>query len=351
MATKKKAAKPAKKTGNVKKIAPAKKTASKTAHTLGGNKSAKKSPAAKSIAKPAAKTVASAGAKKSAAVHTKKTIVSNLSKPAARAHAPAAVSKTHAPAGKVHSVQSAQQVHPSHGQVKPTPVTVGKTAVSTVGKTAVSTVGKTPAAMVGKTPAATVGKTAVVTVGKTAAAASLPTAPVASKPEAKKPVPPARPVKVVIPEIKTKTVRKYEPEFTKSVLDTPQGEQTGPTMRYSDAELGEFRELINRKLDAAKKELAYLQGLITRKDEMGGDNDDARYMTMEDGSMSMEREQLSQMASRQITFIDHLEKALMRIENKTYGICRVTGKLIDKARLRAVPHATLSIEAKQMMNK
>ena len=105
------------------------------------------------------------------------------------------------------------------------------------------------------------------------------------------------------------------------------------------------------KLDAAKKELTYLQGFITRKDEMGGDNDDARYMTMEDGSMSMEREQLSQMASRQITFIDHLEKALMRIENKTYGICRVTGKLIDKARLRAVPHATLSIEAKQMMNK
>jgi RNA polymerase-binding transcription factor DksA len=158
-------------------------------------------------------------------------------------------------------------------------------------------------------------------------------------------------VKVVIPEIKTKTVRKYEPEFTKSVLDTPQEEQTGPIMRYSDAELVEFRELINRKLDAAKKELAYLQGLITRKDEMGGDNDDARYMTMEDGSMSMEREQLSQMASRQITFIDHLEKALMRIENKTYGICRVTGKLIDKARLRAVPHATLSIEAKQMMTK
>ena len=69
-------------------------------------------------------------------------------------------------------------------------------------------------------------------------------------------------------------------------------------------------------------------------------------MTMEDGSMSMEREQLSQMASRQITYIDHLEKALIRIENKTYGICRVTGRLIDKARLRAVPHATLSLEAK-----
>lgn len=166
--------------------------------------------------------------------------------------------------------------------------------------------------------------------------------PAPKKAEAHKPV--------VIPKTSTTKSVKYEPDFTKSVLDTkPQG-QTGPTMRYSDAELTEFRELIQRKLESAKKELAYLQGLITRKDE-SGDLDEGRYMTMEDGSMSMEREQLSQMASRQIQFIDHLEKAMMRIENKTYGICRVTGKLIDKARLRAVPHATLSIEAKQMMNK
>ncbi|MBS1621715.1 MAG: TraR/DksA family transcriptional regulator [Bacteroidetes bacterium] len=162
---------------------------------------------------------------------------------------------------------------------------------------------------------------------------------------------PPKPAKIVIPKITTKSSVKYEPEFTKSVLDSPlQQYQTTPTQRYSDADLTEFREIILKKLDAAKKELAYLQGLITRKDE-GGDMDEARYMTMEDGSVSMEREQLSQMASRQITFIDHLEKALMRIENKTYGICRVTGKLIDKARLRAVPHATLSIEAKQMMSK
>jgi RNA polymerase-binding transcription factor DksA len=161
---------------------------------------------------------------------------------------------------------------------------------------------------------------------------------------------PPRPSKVVIPKTTTKSAVKYEPEFTKSVLDTPMYDHTGPTMRYSDSDLTEFREIINKKLDAAKKELAYLQGLITRRDE-GGDMDEARYMTMEDGSVSMEREQLSQMASRQITFIDHLEKALMRIENKTYGVCRVTGRLIEKARLRAVPHATLSIEAKQMMNK
>jgi RNA polymerase-binding transcription factor DksA len=306
MATKKKAAKPAaKKPVNVKKVAPAKKAASKSVHSSGGSKSAKKAPAAKSIAKPAAKKVAPTHtAKKPAALPTKKPVVSSTSKPAVKNHpAGAHVSKTPLPAAKA-----------QHG-------------------------------------AASVKPAAAPVVAKTVAAAPPPPPPAALRPEPKKPAPPAKPVKVVIPEIKTKTVRKYEPEFTKSVLDTPQEEQTGPTMRYSDAELGEFRELINRKLDAAKKELAYLQGLITRKDEMGGDNDDARYMTMEDGSMSMEREQLSQMASRQITFIDHLEKALMRIENKTYGICRVTGKLIDKARLRAVPHATLSIEAKQMMNK
>ena len=163
---------------------------------------------------------------------------------------------------------------------------------------------------------------------------------------------PPKPTKVVIPKTSAKSSVKYEPEFTKSVLDASAiaYQQMGPTMRYSDVDLTEFREIIQRKLDAAKKELNYLQGLITRKEE-GGDMDEGRYMTMEDGSVSMEREQLSQMASRQITFIDHLEKALMRIENKTYGICRVTGKLIDKARLRAVPHATLSIEAKQTMNK
>jgi RNA polymerase-binding transcription factor DksA len=155
---------------------------------------------------------------------------------------------------------------------------------------------------------------------------------------------PAKPV--VLPKINTKTSRKYQPDFIKSVLDQPKADPGALIIRYSDKDLNEFKELIQRKLESAKKELTYLQGLITRKDEMGGDNDDARYMTMEDGSMSMEREQLSQMASRQITFIDHLDKAIMRIQNKTYGVCRVTGRLIDKARLRAVPHATLSIEAK-----
>jgi len=183
-----------------------------------------------------------------------------------------------------------------------------------------------------------------------------PLPPMPKKPEVKlPPAPPKKPVRkplepikdVKVPKTNTKSSVPYSPGYTpleKRVQIVTKSNQT--LVKYSDAELNEFRELINKKLEAAKKELVYLQGLITRKDEMGGDNDDARYMTMEDGSVSMEREQLSQMASRQITYIDHLEKAIMRIESKTYGICRVTGKLIDKARLRAVPHATLSLEAK-----
>lgn len=147
-----------------------------------------------------------------------------------------------------------------------------------------------------------------------------------------------------------KTMINYQPDYTRSILDQPV-ENQGPVYRYSDEELNEFKELIGGRLEAARKELNYLQGLITRKDEAGTEDTENRYMNMEDGSGAMEREQLAQLASRQIQFINHLEKALMRIENKTYGICRVTGKLIDKARLRAVPHATLSIEAKKTMSK
>jgi RNA polymerase-binding transcription factor DksA len=175
-----------------------------------------------------------------------------------------------------------------------------------------------------------------------------------AKPVPKIPTPPVKPVRkalepikdVKVPKINSKSSVPYQPGYVPMEKRKEIERSTETLVKYSDAELAEFRDLISKKLEAAKKELVYLQGLITRKDELGGDNDDARYMTMEDGSISMEREQLGQMASRQLTFIDHLEKALMRIQNKTYGICRVTGRLIDKARLRAVPHATLSLEAK-----
>lgn len=145
------------------------------------------------------------------------------------------------------------------------------------------------------------------------------------------------------------TMTEYQPEFKRSLLDR-ESKETGPTYRYSDEDLTEFKELISTRLATARRELAYQQGLITHRDAAGTNDTENRYMNMDDGSGAMEREQLSQLASRQIQFINHLEKALIRIENKTYGICRVTGKLIDKARLRAVPHATLSIEAKNTMS-
>jgi RNA polymerase-binding transcription factor DksA len=150
-------------------------------------------------------------------------------------------------------------------------------------------------------------------------------------------------------ELKRRTIdtsiKKYEPEQTRSILDMNASPSTA-SFRYSDDDLAEFKEIIFQKLDVAKTELQYLQGVIMRKDEGGTEDTENKYQGIEDGSAAMDREQFTQLASRQITFISHLEQAMVRVENKTYGICRETGKLIDKARLRAVPHATLSIEAK-----
>src|SRR4051812_13143121 len=122
-------------------------------------------------------------------------------------------------------------------------------------------------------------------------------------------------------------------------------ENNGKT-RYSDAELQEFKELINDKLTAAKEELLLLTQSLSNPNSNGTDDTAGTYKTLEDGSATLEKEQTNQLAARQKKFIENLEAALVRIENKTYGICRETGKLIQKERLRAVPHATLSMEAK-----
>lgn len=116
--------------------------------------------------------------------------------------------------------------------------------------------------------------------------------------------------------------------------------------RYSDSELQEFRDLINKKLKSAKEELALLQDGISNSDANGVDDTNNAYKTLEDGSATQSKENLSQLAARQRKFIDNLEAAIIRIENKTYGICKVTGKLIQKERLLAVPHTTMSMEAK-----
>lgn len=117
--------------------------------------------------------------------------------------------------------------------------------------------------------------------------------------------------------------------------------------RYSDEELEEFKQIILSKLELAKRD--YQQMMDTLSNKNGNDVDDTMptYKILEEGSMTQTKEELTTMAARQQKFIQALQAALVRIENKTYGICRATGKLIPKERLRAVPHATLSIEAKQ----
>ncbi|HMR18404.1 MAG TPA: TraR/DksA C4-type zinc finger protein [Sphingobacterium sp.] len=122
-------------------------------------------------------------------------------------------------------------------------------------------------------------------------------------------------------------------------------EQTEKT-RYSDSELLEFKNIILEKLRIAREELSALTTTLSNSNANGTDDTAGTFKTLEDGSATLEKEQTNQLAARQKKFIDNLEAALVRIENKTYGICRETGKLIQKERLKAVPHTTLSIEAK-----
>ena len=116
--------------------------------------------------------------------------------------------------------------------------------------------------------------------------------------------------------------------------------------RFSDEELNEFKEIITVKLEEANEDLELLKNSLSHKDDHGTDDTGRTFNMMEDGSETLSREEMAQLAARQEKFIQSLNNALVRIENKTYGICRVTGKLIQKERLKLVPHATLSIEAK-----
>lgn len=119
-------------------------------------------------------------------------------------------------------------------------------------------------------------------------------------------------------------------------------------LRYSDKELVEFKKIIDEKLGEANADLKALKSSLSHSDDHGTDDTSPSFKIMEDGSSTLSREEIAQLAARQEKFLQHLENALMRIQNKTYGICRVTGKLIPKERLKAVPHATLTIEAKEM---
>ena len=117
--------------------------------------------------------------------------------------------------------------------------------------------------------------------------------------------------------------------------------------RYTDEDLVEFKELIEHKLEKAKEDFDILKKTITHSESNDTQDTSPTFKVLEEGAATLSKEEAGRLAQRQQKFIGHLQAALIRIENKTYGVCRETGKLISKERLRAVPHATLSIEAKQ----
>ena len=121
--------------------------------------------------------------------------------------------------------------------------------------------------------------------------------------------------------------------------------------RYTDEELEEFRQIINEKLALAKRDYDEMMRVLTNQDSNDVDDTSPTYKALEEGSATQTKEELITMAARQQKFIQGLKAALVRIENKTYGIDRITGKLIPKERLRAVPHATLSVESKMSQSK
>ncbi|HRG04090.1 MAG: TraR/DksA C4-type zinc finger protein [Paludibacteraceae bacterium] len=121
--------------------------------------------------------------------------------------------------------------------------------------------------------------------------------------------------------------------------------------RYTDKELEEFRQIILEKLEKAQKDYELLRTGLNNSDGNDVSDTSPTFKVMEEGASTLGKEETGQLAQRQMKFIQHLQAALVRIENKTYGICRETGKLIPKERLRAVPHATLSIEAKEGSKK
>ena len=130
------------------------------------------------------------------------------------------------------------------------------------------------------------------------------------------------------------------------------GSEVSEKTRYSDEELAEFKSIILDMLEKAKQEYNTLRKVVMNNGNNDIEDTTPSFKTVEDdGAMQLSREEASQLAQRQYKFIQNLEAALVRIENKTYGVCRVTGKLITKERLRLVPHATLTVEAKEKMSR
>ena len=311
----KKVSKPAKKIAKpVKKVSkPVKKVAIKPAKVKAKPAAKKKAPVAKKVvAKKVAKLVKKVVAKKPAPKKVVKKVI-----------APKPIAKKSAPKKVVKKVIAPKPVAKKAAPKKITP----KKVVEVVAKKVIA-------------------KPIAKPIVKAAPAKTIPTANKPAPVDTPKPQPakievakkqeeialPPTPASQQIPT--TKTIEK------KSISMT--------AVRYADKDLKEFEVLIHEKLKIAKADMDELKKSLSHEGDNSTDDTAPTFKMMEDGSETMNREELSQLASRQEKFIVNLENALLRIKNKTYGICRVTNKLIPKERLRLVPHATLSIEAKNM---
>lgn len=303
----KKAAKPAKKASK-----PAAKKAAKPAKKAAPKKAAKpvKKAAPKKAAKPA-KKVAKPAPKK-AAKPAKKVVVKKAAKPVKKEVKPAKPVKA-APvkAAPVKAVKEKPVSKPEPKAIKqPEPKVESKPA-------------KPSPVSSNKKPA---GKQHESMLRKVVDVKSLP----------KPPVPVGKPTTMLLNNTKP--------------LDHTKAGKADERTRYNDEELKEFKEIILGKLAEARKDLDLLRSSLTHTGDNGTDDTSPTFKMMEDGSETLSREESAQLAGRQEKFIQALEAALVRIENKTYGVCRVTGKLINKERLKLVPHTTLSIEAKNLQN-
>jgi RNA polymerase-binding transcription factor DksA len=313
------AKKPAKKAAPKKAAKPAKKaTAKKPVKKVVAKKAAPKKaakPAKKAIAKkPVKKAVAKKAAPKKAAKPAKKVIAKKAApkkaaKPAKKAVAKKVVKKA-APAKKVVAKKA---------PAKPVAKAVSKPAPAVK---AVAPVKPTPAPVVKKAEPAAKKKSREFVTDDDYSSDEAP----------------------MVVEYKTPSIRKPMGPAPKPHINTD------TRTRYSDNELKEFKELILKKLTEAQKDYELLKSTLSHKDDHGTDDTSPTFKLLEDGSDVLSKEETAHLASRQEKFIQNLQNALIRIENKTYGICRATGKLISKERLRSVPHATLAIEAKLEQN-
>lgn len=323
----KKAAKPAKKAiakKTVKKAAP--KKVAKTVKKAVAKKPVKKVVAKKAVVKKAVKKIIAKPAKKVAAKKPVKKVIVKKSAP----------KKAIKFAKKVVAKKEVKKVLAKKAVVKPVKKVASKPVVKPVVKAEVK-----------------------------------PVRPAAAKAVLAKPVEIAKPVQVIVkkaePVVKKKNdrldmeddYREQESmviEYKVPTILRPMGPiptphiNTDKRTRYTDSELKEFKELILKKLAEAQKDYELLKSTLSHKDDHGTDDTSPTFKLLEDGSDVLSKEETSHLAGRQEKFIQNLQNALIRIENKTYGICRVTGKLISKERLRSVPHATLAIEAKLGQN-